>query len=538
EKDFSVKELAQLHQWQLLQQELKYGVELPQSLQEKCRNAFTSASFSESKLQNDVVYELRAAGLDLDEEVLLGSGYRVDALVKFSNGRKVAVEVDGPSHFIDRRPTGSSTLKHRQVARLDRIEVVSVPYWEWNELKNSETKQRYLQYTVLGMMQPWMLLVTSLSKMRNVGLAPFTDGPVVLPLSAPPDPIEVQAAGVINEDVCGLLLVLEVVQPQHDRRDPICGRQALLDPRRGRHGVRLARAGCARVRPFRHGEERSGVHRRVGAECELVERAYRRQVHSDTAARRVGVDVQPDRAECRTGHHAGTARLWGETLFQTRASASRAPGPLNSPATLWTVRGRDTLPNRTENVAPRVAPRATCGDARHEGEGRVAAERSSPRTNEDGDRPRGGGGRVRPARSLPWARPLPLAASSRARRRTVLPSSAAAKHCFRLLCTSSVASEFGPRISVAPHPRPAVAVLAIPDVPAGFTRRMSTSPVKPSRLVASSLGRAAHDGSRARSAPRHVWAARARCRGNVERVEETGMPQRKLEASWQTKQNE
>ena len=65
--------------------------------------------------------------------------------MKFSDGRIVAVEVDGPSHFIDRRPTGSTILKHRQVARLDRIEVVSVPYWEWDELKNSEMKQRYLR---------------------------------------------------------------------------------------------------------------------------------------------------------------------------------------------------------------------------------------------------------------------------------------------------------------------------------------------------------------------------------------------------------
>ncbi|EJK44967.1 hypothetical protein THAOC_36452, partial [Thalassiosira oceanica] len=144
EKDFSAEGLAQLHQWQLWQQELKSGIELPQSLQAKCRNAFTSHGFSESKFQNDVVYELKAAGLDLDEEALFGSGYRIDALVKVGDGRKVAVEVDGPSHFIDRRPAGSTTLKHRQVARLDRIQVVPVPYWEWDNLKNSEMKQHYL----------------------------------------------------------------------------------------------------------------------------------------------------------------------------------------------------------------------------------------------------------------------------------------------------------------------------------------------------------------------------------------------------------
>ena len=142
---FSDEGLAQLHQWQLWQQELKSGIELPLPLQEKCRMSFISTSHSESKLQNDVVRELKAAGFDLDEEVLLGSGYRIDALVKVGDGRRVAVEVDGPFHSIQRRPAGGTVLKHRQVARLDRIEVVPVPYWEWNELKNSEMKQRYLR---------------------------------------------------------------------------------------------------------------------------------------------------------------------------------------------------------------------------------------------------------------------------------------------------------------------------------------------------------------------------------------------------------
>ena len=144
EKWFSEENLSQLHQWQLWQQELESGIELPQSLQEQCRNAFISTSYSKSILQNDVVRELEAAGFDLAVEVLLGSGYRIDALVEVADGRKVAVEVDGPTHSIQRLPTGSTALKHRQVEGLDGIEVVSVPYWEWDELKTSEMKQHYL----------------------------------------------------------------------------------------------------------------------------------------------------------------------------------------------------------------------------------------------------------------------------------------------------------------------------------------------------------------------------------------------------------
>ena len=149
EESFCDEGLAQLHQWQLWQQELKSGIELPKSLQGKIHNAFISTSYYESKMQDDVVGELKAVGLDLEEEVLLGSGYRIDAVVEVGDGRRVAVEVDGPTHFIQRLPTGSTTLKHRQVTIVDCVEVVSVPYWEWDELKNSLKKQHYLR-TKLG----------------------------------------------------------------------------------------------------------------------------------------------------------------------------------------------------------------------------------------------------------------------------------------------------------------------------------------------------------------------------------------------------
>ncbi|EJK52533.1 hypothetical protein THAOC_28177, partial [Thalassiosira oceanica] len=116
ENEFSVEHLAQLHQWQLWQQELESGMELPQSLQAKCRNAFTSRGYSESKLQNDVVDELKAVGLDLEEEVLLGSGYRIDALVKIGDGRRVAVEVDGP-----RRNVGPFELLRDVVGHVEHV---------------------------------------------------------------------------------------------------------------------------------------------------------------------------------------------------------------------------------------------------------------------------------------------------------------------------------------------------------------------------------------------------------------------------------
>ena len=62
------------------------------------------------------------------------------------NGIKVGIEVDGPSHFINRDPTGSTLLKRRQVSTLDGIHIISVPYWEWDRFGTDRAKkQEYLR---------------------------------------------------------------------------------------------------------------------------------------------------------------------------------------------------------------------------------------------------------------------------------------------------------------------------------------------------------------------------------------------------------
>ncbi len=96
-------------------------------------------------MQDDVISELKSVGLEPEEEVLTKSGYRLDAVVGV-NGKKIGIEVDGPSHFVGRKPAGSTILKHRQVTKLDEFPIVSVPYWEWNELgKDRSKKRQYLQ---------------------------------------------------------------------------------------------------------------------------------------------------------------------------------------------------------------------------------------------------------------------------------------------------------------------------------------------------------------------------------------------------------
>ena len=62
------------------------------------------------------------------------------------NGKSIGLDVDGPHHFVNRKPTGGTILKHRQVAAIDGMPFISVPYWEWNDLGQSTfDKQQYLR---------------------------------------------------------------------------------------------------------------------------------------------------------------------------------------------------------------------------------------------------------------------------------------------------------------------------------------------------------------------------------------------------------
>ncbi len=148
EKDgFSIENLSQLHQWHLWQTKEISRTGLPEALQDKCYKAFISEESISSKLQDDVVDQLSSIGLDPQEEVLLDSGYRIDALVE-ANGKTIGVEVDGPFHFIgkSKSPLARTILKRRQVPSIDGIELVSVPYWEWDKLgKSQPKKQEYLR---------------------------------------------------------------------------------------------------------------------------------------------------------------------------------------------------------------------------------------------------------------------------------------------------------------------------------------------------------------------------------------------------------
>ncbi|KAL3822824.1 hypothetical protein ACHAXA_011461 [Cyclostephanos tholiformis] len=139
--EFDVEGKRQLYQWHLWQEELNSDIRLPPSLEGECYQAFLSTTPTMSALQGDVISELVASGLRPDCEVLTKRGYRLDAIVEV-NGKKVGIEVDGPSHFVGRNLTGNAVLKRRHVTGLEGTSLVSVPYWEWNAVKNNRGKRR------------------------------------------------------------------------------------------------------------------------------------------------------------------------------------------------------------------------------------------------------------------------------------------------------------------------------------------------------------------------------------------------------------
>ena len=79
-------------------------------------------------------------------------GYSIDIVIEHG-GASVGVEVDGPSHFVGRSPTGTGAtlLKRRQLQSLG-WPLLSVPFFEWSALRNAQDRESYLQ-TSLGDMR-------------------------------------------------------------------------------------------------------------------------------------------------------------------------------------------------------------------------------------------------------------------------------------------------------------------------------------------------------------------------------------------------
>jgi hypothetical protein len=78
---------------------------------------------------------LSSLGLSPQEEVRTEEGYSLNFVVEWQ-GQRVAIEVDGPYHFVGRKPSGATLLKRRQLRHFG-WHLVSIPYWEWIELEKT-----------------------------------------------------------------------------------------------------------------------------------------------------------------------------------------------------------------------------------------------------------------------------------------------------------------------------------------------------------------------------------------------------------------
>jgi len=87
-----------------------------------------------------------ALGASVQEEVELEEDYSPDVVVDW-RGERLTVEVDGPSHFVGREPTGATLLKRRQLEHFGWW-LVLVPYWEWNEQSHCDQKTERAQRAV------------------------------------------------------------------------------------------------------------------------------------------------------------------------------------------------------------------------------------------------------------------------------------------------------------------------------------------------------------------------------------------------------
>jgi hypothetical protein len=152
------KTLGQLHQFFISCDTIEgLHADLPvsaQTLKEKlgpsCKAAFIGVPVHPSASQQQVSDTLRGMGLSVEDEFRCPkSGYSIDMRVnsKSSTGAAAgwAVEYDGPSHFLTCRLTVGGTLMKRRHLELLGYTVISLPFWEWDQLTGSDERKKYLR---------------------------------------------------------------------------------------------------------------------------------------------------------------------------------------------------------------------------------------------------------------------------------------------------------------------------------------------------------------------------------------------------------
>ena len=152
-ESWDVAKLSQVHQWQLcLMLDAGTGSShahlLGDELRRRCCDAMQDAATHPSQLQRSVGAVVDEIHPGFEQETIeQQTGYSLDLALRSS---RVAIEVDGPSHFLrdssrgENCPNGPTRLKRRLLLAAD-WHLVSVPFYEWDGLNGREAQREYLK---------------------------------------------------------------------------------------------------------------------------------------------------------------------------------------------------------------------------------------------------------------------------------------------------------------------------------------------------------------------------------------------------------
>ena len=115
---------------------------------EQSRQRVKEAPKKSSRLHLEVSQVLTSMGVDHVNEGPDDVDISVGTAADGGERGRVALEVDGPSHFTSkhsaspRRALGATTLKTRMLLACGWEQVVRVPFYEWDELEGDREAQR------------------------------------------------------------------------------------------------------------------------------------------------------------------------------------------------------------------------------------------------------------------------------------------------------------------------------------------------------------------------------------------------------------
>jgi hypothetical protein len=144
--------LSQLLQAHLASQFLGLGlVTLPSSVLQVALNAYTQEArkVTVSNGQREVGESLRRLGVSHELEYITADGlFSIDLAIV---DRRIALEFDGPSHFTTNtlEPLGHTRLRDRLLSAMG-WHVVSIPFFEWDGLHQTDERDAYVERRVHG----------------------------------------------------------------------------------------------------------------------------------------------------------------------------------------------------------------------------------------------------------------------------------------------------------------------------------------------------------------------------------------------------